>query len=161
MDHTPTLAPIWSTGQLPINVEAAIIERDDRPCAIHLPCVNCGGQMRAMKMCETPREFVCENGCAMMVAHIPPGVTIDRAVPGLQHCLSQETIEAIKSESSTESVFKYVEDIGKAIIRRFPELKWDQMIYLVWQCIPEVPSREFGLMMAGVPMLLVAPTGNA
>ncbi len=166
MDHTPTLAPIWSSGagRLPINVEAAIIGADDRPCAIHLPCLNCGGQMRAMKLCETPREFICENGCAMMLAHIPYGVTIDMAVPGVQHCLAAETIEAIKVEAKANhptGVFQYVEGIGKGILRRFPDINWAQMIYLVWQCIPEVPSREFGLMMAGVPMMLVAPQGGA
>lgn len=163
MEHTPTLAPIWSTGQLPPEIEQKILEQDKQSCAIHLPCVACDGKMRPIKMCETPREFICENGHMMMIAHVPPGVTIDVAIPGVQHCLSAETIQAINEEAQAinpDGTYAYVEQLGKSIINRFPDLKWSQLIYLVWQCVPNLSSREFGLMEAGIPMDLIEPSGH-
>ena len=163
MEHIPVLIPIWSgEDRLPEEIEAKLIEIDERPCAYHLNCLACGGKMRPKKMCEVAREFICENGHETLLAHLPYGVTIDMPISGVQHCLSVETIEAINSEAretNAEGLYEYVQAVGYEIIERFPELTGQQMLYLLWQCVPNIPSREFALMLLGVPMDIVLPAG--
>jgi hypothetical protein len=144
-------------------LEQAILARDDRPCIIHIDCPGCGAAMRARAMCEVPREYICENGHGMAVAQLPYGVTIDQPVAGIQHSLSEEAVETILNEvrgRGPDGLFEFVSYVGEALIRRFDNLNYQQLIYLVWQCVPNIPSREFGLMMAGVPMDLIAPLGR-